>query len=134
MAGHKDDLDDDLIIDDSGDSSDDDFGIEEDEVDEDGVKTGKKSKSEGSNFDRDSYYLYKDKLVQLTGTVRPKDKGSDGKVISLVFKSLDDKNYTVVMDGMGTKLLGMCFQEILVTGHVSKVSEKEMTLAIKSYL
>lgn len=137
MGGIKDDLDDldeELGPDeDSGDDSfDDDLG---DEDDESGgkSKSGKKNKADGPGFDRDSYYFYKDKLVQLSGTIKPKERSKENKVLSLEFKT-DDKVYVVVMDEMGKKLLSHCFQEFLVTGLVSKISEKEYTLAIKTYI
>lgn len=133
MGGFKDDFDDldDNFVDESTDDGDDeDFAFDDDE---EGGKSSKKGKSESSGFDRDSYYFYKDKLVQLNGTIRPKERSGDGKVISLDFKT-DDKVYSVVMDAMGQKLLTSCFQELLVTGLISKISEKEYTIAIKTYL
>jgi hypothetical protein len=134
MGGFKDDLDDidDSFLDESTDDGDDEFAFDDDE-DGEGGKSSKKGKSESSGFDRDSYYFYKDKLVQLSGTIRPKERSKEGKVISLDFKT-EDKVYQVVMDAMGTKLLGSCFQELLVTGLVSKISEKEYTISIKTYL
>jgi hypothetical protein len=131
MGGFKDDFDDleeDLDLDGESDS-----GEEFDDVDADGKSTGKKSKPEGSAFNRDSYYFYKDKLVQLSGTIRPKERSKEGKVISLDFKT-DEKIYSVVMDDMGKKLTMSCFQELLVTGLVSKITEKEYTIAIKTYI
>jgi hypothetical protein len=136
MGGIKDDLDDlDEELgpdDDSGEDSFDDEG-DDGEGFEGKSKSGKKSKSDGPGFDRDSYYFYKDKLVQLSGTIKPKERSKEGKVIAIEFKT-DDKNYVVVMDEMGKKLLSSCFQEFLVTGLVSKLSEKEYTLAIKTYI
>lgn len=127
MAGYNDDLDEDFDLDDDlGDDGD----IGDEDFDEGGGK--KKSKSE-STFDRNSYYVYKDKLVQLSGTIRPKERSSEGEVISLDFKT-DDKIYSVVMDDMGKKLTKSCYQEFLVTGLVSKISDKEFTLAIKTYI
>lgn len=134
MGGFKDDEFDDLeegFSDDASDDSDDEFAFDDD--DEEGGKTSKKGKSDSSGFDRDSYYFYKDKLVQLSGTIRPKERNAEGKVISLEFKT-DDKVYSVVMDAMGEKLIKSCFQEILVTGLVSKITEKEYTIAIKTFL
>lgn len=130
MGGFNDDLDDldedfDLDKDDGDDYSFD------DEDEEGGSK--KKGKSESGGFNRDNYYVYKDKLVQLSGTIRPKERSSEGKVLSLDFKT-DDKVYTVVMDDMGKKLTMSCFQELLVTGLVSKISEKEYTISIKTYI
>jgi|GEM_PF-824035 len=137
MGGIKDDLedlDDEIFEGDDKENSDDDFSFDDDEEDEDGDSKGsKKGKSEGSGFDRDSYYFYKDKLVQLSGTIRPKEKSKEGKVISLDFKTAD-KTYTIIMDTMGQKLLNFCYQEYLVTGLVSKISEKEYTLAVKTYI
>jgi len=135
MGGFKDDLDDldeNFLEESDNDSEEEDYSFD-DEDDEEGGKSSKKNKSESSGFDRDSYYFYKDKLVQLSGTIRPKERSKEGKVISLEFKT-DDKVYTVLMDGMGQKLVTSCFQELLVTGLVSKVSEKEYTIAIKTYL
>lgn len=134
MGGFKDDLDDfedDLDVD-GGDDGGDDYSFDDDMDDESNSKS-KKGKSESGGFNRDSYYVYKDKLVQLSGTIRPKERSGEGKVISLDFKT-DDKVYAVVMDDMGKKLLTSCFQELLVTGLVSKISEKEFTIAIKTYL
>lgn len=133
MGGFKDefdDLEDDL---ETGADSDDgeDFSFDDDD-EEGGGKSGKKNKSEGG-FNRESYYFYKDKLVQLSGTIRPKERSKEGKVISLDFKT-EDKIYSVVMDDMGKKLTNSCYQELLVTGLVSKVSEKEYTIAIKTYI
>lgn len=132
MGGFKDDIDDleeELEL--GGDSDEgDDFSYEEDE---EGKPSGKKTKSEGSNFNRDSYYFYKDKLVQLSGTIRPKERSKEGAVISLDFKT-DDKIYSIVMDDMGKKLMKSCFQEFLVTGLVSKITEKEYTISIKTYI
>lgn len=135
MGGFKDDIDDleENFLDDDSDDGGDDSEYDDGDDGEEGEKKGKKSKGESSSFDRDSYYFYKDKLVQLSGTIRPKERTSEGKVTSLDFKT-DDKVYSVVMDTMGTKLLTMCYQEILVTGLVSKISEKEYTIAIKTYL
>lgn len=136
MGGFKDDdlddLDDALLDDDSSDDGDD-YGFDDEDGDGEDGKSSKKSKSDSSGFDRDSYYFYKDKLIQLSGTIRPKERSAEGKVISLDFKT-DDKIYTVVMDNMGQKLVSSCFQEILVTGLVSKISEKEYTIAIKTFL
>ena len=134
MGGFKDDLDDldeNFLEESDNDGEDEDYAFDDD--DEEGGKSSKKNKSESSGFDRDSYYFYKDKLVQLSGTIRPKERSKEGKVISLEFKT-DDKVYTVLMDGMGQKLVSSCFQELLVTGLVSKVSEKEYTISIKTYL
>lgn len=137
MGGIKDDLDDleeELDLnDDSGDE--DSFDDEGDGDEESGgkSKSNKKNKSDSPGFDRDSYYFYKDKLVQLSGTVKPKERSKEGKVLSIEFKT-DDKTYAIIMDAMGTKLLSCCFQEFLVTGLVSKLSEKEYTLAIKTYI
>ncbi|MBP9682585.1 MAG: hypothetical protein KBD76_14350 [Bacteriovorax sp.] len=132
MGGFKDDIDDleeELGL--GGDSDEgDDFSYEEDE---DGKPSGKKSKPEGSSFNRDNYYFYKDKLVQLSGTIRPKERSKEGAVVSLDFKT-DDKIYSVVMDDMGKKLTKSCFQELLVTGLVSKITEKDYTIAIKTYI
>lgn len=137
MGGFKDDFDDldENFADESVDEGDDeDYSFDDDEDGEGGEgKSSKKGKSESSGFDRDSYYFYKDKLVQLSGTVRPKERSPEGKVISLDFKT-DDKVYSIVMDGMGQKLITSCFQEILVTGLVSKLSEKEYTISIKTFL
>lgn len=133
MGGFKDefdDLEDDIDVD--SDSSDgDDFSFDDD--DEEGGGKGKKKNSESSGFNRESYYFYKDKLVQLSGTIRPKERSKEGKVLSLDFKT-EDKIYTVVLDDMGKKLMNACYQELLVTGLVSKVSEKEYTIAIKTYI
>jgi hypothetical protein len=135
MGGHKDDLDDldDTFLDDAKDDGDDDYSFDDDDDEEGGAKGSKKGRSESGGFDRDSYYFYKDKLVQLSGTIRPKERSSDGKVTTLDFKT-DDKVYAVVMDTMGEKLKSQCFQEILVTGLVSKISEKEFTIVIKTFL
>lgn len=135
MGGFKDDLDDleeemDLDGDEGG---DDDFSFDDDMEEGEGGKSGKKGKSESGGFNRESYYVYKDKLVQLSGTIRPKERSKEGKVVSLDFKT-DDKIYSVVMDDMGKKLVASCFQEFLVTGLVSKVSEKEYTISIKTYI
>lgn len=134
MGGFKDefdDLEDELDVD--SDSSDgDEFAFDEDD-EEGGGKSGKKNKSESSGFNRDTYYFYKDKLVQLSGTIRPKERSKEGKVLALDFKT-EDKIYTVVLDDMGKKLMNACYQELLVTGLVSKVSEKEYTIAIKTYI
>jgi hypothetical protein len=131
MGGFKDEFDDlEEDTDVSAESDGDDFSFDDD--DEEGGKSGKKNKSEGGGFNRDSYYFYKDKLVQLSGTIRPKER-KEGKVVSLDFKT-EDKIYTVVLDDMGKKLMNSCYQELLVTGLVSKVSEKEYTIAIKTYI
>lgn len=136
MGGFKDeldDLDDDLDIN-EGDDEGEDFSF-----DEDGGESGenknsqKKGKNENSGFNRENYYIYKDKLVQLAGTIRPKEKTKEGKILSLDFKT-EEKVYSVVMDDMGKKLAGACYQELLVTGLVSKISEKEFTLSIKTYI
>lgn len=134
MGGFKDDIDDldeDMDLDAEGGDGDD-FSFDEDDEEGEG-KSGKKKKSESSGFNRDSYYFYKDKLVQLSGTIRPKERSKEGKVVSLDFKT-EDKIYTVVLDDMGKKLMNSCYQEFLVTGLVSKVSEKEYTIAIKTYI
>jgi hypothetical protein len=134
MGGFKDELDDldeNFSEESESDTEDEDYSFDDD--DEEGGKSSKKNKSESSGFDRDSYYFYKDKLVQLSGTIRPKERSKEGKVISLEFKT-DDKVYSVLMDGMGQKLVNACFQELLVTGLVSKISEKEYTITIKTYL
>ena len=136
MSGVKnefDDLEDD--VESEGDSeSGDDFSFDEDEdVDSDGKPTGKKNKPESSGFNRDSYYFYKDKLVQLSGTIKPKERTKEGKVISIDFKT-EERIYSIVMDDMGKKLLSSCFQEFLVTGLVSKITEKEYTISIKTYI
>jgi hypothetical protein len=132
MAGFKDELEDiDEEHDTEGDEGgDDEFAFDDDE---EGGGKGKKGKSEGGGFNRDNYYVYKDKLVQLSGTIRPKDRSKEGKVMTLDFKT-DDKIYSVVMDDMGKKLTTSCFQELLVTGLVSKISEKEYTISIKTYI
>lgn len=134
MGGFKDDLDDldeemDVDTDGGDDSLDEDYSFDDDE--EGGG--GKKQKSDGSGFNRDAYYLYKDKLVQLTGIVRPKERSKEGKVLSVDFKT-QDKVYTVVMDTMGQKLLTQCFQELLVTGQINKVTDKEFTLTVKTFI
>ena len=133
MGGFKDDFDDiDEELDlDEAEGGDEDYSY--DEEGEDNKSSGKKNKSESGGFNRDSYYFYKDKLVQLSGTIKPKERSKEGKVISLDFKT-NDKIYSVVMDDMGKKLLGSCFQELLVTGLVSKITEKEYTIAIKTYI
>lgn len=134
MGGFKDDFDDleeELDLDDADEGSDDDYAF--DDEDGEGKASGKKGKSESGGFNRDNYYIYKDKLVQLSGTIRPRERSKDGKVVSLEFKT-DDKIYSVVMDDMGKKLVSSCFQELLVTGLVSKITEKEYTLSIKTYL
>ena len=133
MGGFKDDFDDiEEELDLDGDSDEgEDFSFDEDGTE--GKSSGKKSKSEGTGFNRDNYYFYKDKLVQLSGTVRPKERSKEGKVLSLDFKT-EEKIYTVVMDDMGKKLTTSCFQEMLVTGLVSKITEKEYTIAIKTYI
>lgn len=130
MGGIKDEFDD-LEEDLESDSGDDEFAF--DDEDGEGKSSGKKNKSESSGFNRDSYYFYKDKLVQLSGTIRPRERSKEGKVISLDFKT-EEKIYNVVMDDMGNKLVNSCFQELLVTGLVSKVTEKEYTIAIKTYI
>lgn len=132
MAGFKDELDDiDEEVDtDDVEGGDDDFAFDDDE---EGGGKSKKGKSESSGFNRESYYFYKDKLVQLSGTIRPKERSKEGKVMTLDFKT-DEKVYTVVMDDMGKKLTTSCFQELLVTGLVSKISEKEYTISIKTYI
>ena len=133
MGGFKDefdDLEDDIDVDSEG-SDGDDYSFDDD--DEEGGGKGKKKNSESSGFNRESYYFYKDKLVQLSGTIRPKERSKEGKVLSLDFKT-EDKIYTVVLDDMGKKLMNACYQELLVTGLVSKVSEKEYTIAIKTYI
>ena len=133
MGGFKDEFDDleeETDIDDA-EGGDDEFAF--DEEDADGKPTGKKGKSESSGFNRDSYYFYKDKLVQLSGTIRPKERSKEGKVLSLDFKT-EEKIYSVVMDDMGKKLTSSCFQELLVTGLVSTVTEKEYTIAIKTFI
>ena len=137
MGGFKDDLDDlddDVEIEESEDGDDEDYSFDDEDGDEDGEKSSKKNKSQSAGFDRESYYLYnKDKLVQLTGTIRPKERSKEGKVISLDFKTAD-RVYTVIMDTMGNKLLSSCFQELLVTGLVNKITDKEYTIAIKTYI
>ncbi len=131
MAGFKDDIDEmDEELDLDGDEGGDDFSFDDDE---EGGGKSKKGKSEGGGFNRESYYVYKDKLVQLSGTIRPKERSKEGKVMTLDFKT-DEKIYSVVMDDMGKKLTTSCFQELLVTGLVSKVSEKEYTISIKTYI
>mgnify|MGYP000491093066 CR=1 FL=1 len=111
MGGFKDEFDDiEEELDLDGDSDDgDEFAF--DDEDGEGKSSGKKNKSEGA-FNRDNYYIYKDKLVQLSGTIRPKERSKEGKVISLDFKT-EDKIYNVVMDDMGKKLMSSCFQELL---------------------
>lgn len=132
MGGFKDEFEDgDEDIDLDTDGGDDDFSF--DDEGEDGKPSGKKGKSEGSGFNRDNYYFYKDKLVQLSGTIKPRERSKEGKVISLEFKT-EEKIYSVVMDDMGKKLTSSCFQELLVTGLVSKITEKEYTIAIKTYI
>lgn len=132
MGGFKDELDDlDEELDTDTEGGDDEFAF--DDEDGEGKPSGKKGKSDSAGFNRDSYYFYKDKLVQLSGTIRPKERSKEGKVISLDFKT-EDKIYSVVMDDMGKKLTTSCFQELLVTGLVSKVTEKEYTIAIKTYI
>jgi len=131
MGGFKDEFEDgDEEIDVDSDGGGDDYSY--DDEDEDGKPT-KKNKAEGSGFNRDSYYFYKDKLVQLSGTIRPKERSKEGRVVSLDFKT-EERIYTVVMDDMGKKLTTSCFQELLVTGLVSKITEKEYTIAIKTYI
>jgi hypothetical protein len=129
MSGFKDDIDD--LEEDLDEGGSDDFAFDED--DEEGGKSGKKGKSDSPGFNRDNYYVYKDKLVQLAGTIRPKERSGEGKVLSLDFKT-EEKIYSVVMDDMGKKLTSSCFQELLVTGLVSKISEKEYTISIKTYI
>lgn len=132
MGGFKDEFDDlEEETDLDSDGGDDEFAF--DDEDGEGKSSGKKSKSESTGFNRDNYYFYKDKLVQLSGTIRPKERTKEGKVISLDFKT-EDKIYSVVMDDMGKKLTSSCFQELLVTGLVSKITEKEYTIAIKTYI
>ncbi|MBY0414450.1 MAG: hypothetical protein K2Q18_09805 [Bdellovibrionales bacterium] len=132
MGGFKDDLDEmDEELETDSDDGGDDFSFDED--DDGDEKGSKKKKSESGGFNRDNYYVYKDKLVQLSGTIRPKERSKEGKVVTLDFKT-DDKVYSVVMDDMGKKLTASCFQELLVTGLVSKVSEKEYTISIKTYI
>ena len=132
MGGFKDEFEDgDEEIDLDTDGGDDEFAF--DDEDGEGKSSGKKNKGDGSGFNRDSYYFYKDKLVQLSGTIRPKERSKEGKVLSLDFKT-DEKIYSVVMDDMGKKLTSSCFQELLVTGLVSKITEKEYTIAIKTYI
>ena len=132
MGGFKDELDemDEELDENTSDGGDDEFAFDDDE---EGGGSGKKGKSEASSFNRDNYYVYKDKLVQLSGTIKPKERSKEGKIITLDFKT-DDKIYSVVMDDMGKKLTTACFQELLVTGLVSKVSEKEYTISIKTYI
>lgn len=132
MGGFKDEFDE---IDEETDldaEGGDEFAFDEDD-EEGGGKSGKKKNSESGGFNRDSYYFYKDKLVQLSGTIRPKERSKEGKVLSLDFKT-EEKIYTVVLDDMGKKLMNACYQELLVTGLVSKISEKEYTIAIKTYI
>ena len=133
MGGFKDEFDDleEETELEEGDGGDDDFAF--DDEDGEGKSSGKKGKSESGGFNRDNYYFYKDKLVQLSGTIRPKERSSEGKVLTLDFKT-DDKVYSVVMDDMGKKLMNSCFQELLVTGLVSKITEKEYTISIKTYI
>lgn len=132
MGGFKDEFEDgDEEIDLDTDGGDDEFAF--DDEDGEGKSSGKKNKGDGSGFNRDSYYFYKDKLVQLSGTIRPKERSKEGKVLSLDFKT-DEKIYSVVMDDMGKKLTASCFQELLVTGLVSKITEKDYTIAIKTYI
>lgn len=134
MGGIKnefDDLEEDLESESEG---GDDFSFDdEDDEDGEGKASGKKTKLESSGFNRDSYYFYKDKLVQLSGTIKPKERSKEGKVISLDLKT-EEKIYSIVMDDMGKKLLTSCFQEFLVTGLVSKITEKEYTISIKTYI
>ena len=133
MGGFKDEFEDgEEEIDLDSEGGGDDFSFDDDDEDDEG-KPSKKNKSEGSGFNRDSYYFYKDKLVQLSGTIKPKERSKEGKVISLDFKT-EERMYTVVMDDMGKKLTTSCFQELLVTGLVSKITEKEYTIAIKTYI
>ncbi len=131
MGGFKDEADD---VDDELDTEGgDEFAFDGDDEEGGGGKSGKKNKSESSGFNRDSYYFYKDKLVQLSGTIRPKERSTEGKVLSLDFKT-EEKVYTVVLDDMGKKLMSACYQELLVTALVSKISEKEYTISIKTYI
>lgn len=131
MGGFKDEFDGDEEIDLDTEGADDEFAFDDEEGS--GKSSGKKNKGEGSGFNRDNYYFYKDKLVQLSGMIRPKERSKEGKVISLDFKT-EEKIYSVVMDDMGKKLTNSCFQELLVTGLVSKITEKEYTIAIKTYI
>lgn len=131
MGGFKDEFDGDEEIDLDMEGGDDEFAFLDEEGE--GKSSGKKNKGDGSGFNRDNYYFYKDKLVQLSGMIRPKERSKEGKVISLDFKT-EEKIYSVVMDDMGKKLTSSCFQELLVTGLVSKVTEKEYTIAIKTYI
>lgn len=132
MGGYNDDIDDlDEEFDLDGEDGDE-GSFDDEDFDGEGNSGKKKSKSE-SGFDRNSYYVYKDKLVQLSGTIRPKERNAEGQVVALDFKT-DDKIYSIVMDDMGKKLVKSCYQEYLVTGLVSKISEKEYTLAIKTYI
>lgn len=135
MGGFKDEFEDgDEEIDLDTDGGDDEFAFDDEgEDDIEGKSGGKKQKPEGAGFNRDNYYIYKDKIVQLSGTIRPKERSKDGKVISLEFKT-EEKIYNVVMDDMGKKLTTSCFQELLVTGLVSKITEKEYTISIKTYI
>lgn len=130
MGGFKDEFDEDEVDLDT-DGGDDEFAF--DDEDGEGKSSGKKGKSESGGFNRDSYYFYKDKLVQLSGTIKPRERSKEGKVISLDFKT-EDKVYSVVMDDMGKKLVTSCFQELLVTGLVSKITEKDYTISIKTYI
>lgn len=137
MAPKNDDLDDldDVIIDEGEEESDDDFSFDgdEEEFEDDDGKIVKRPRNEGQTFDRDSYYAYKDKLIQLSGTIRPKERDHNGKVVSLEFKT-SDKVYLLVMDTMGQKLMTSLYQEMLITGLVQKISEKEFHLTVKTYL
>lgn len=132
MGGFKDEFEDgDEEVDLDTEGGDDEFAF--DDEDGEGKSSGKKGKAEGSGFNRDNYYFYKDKLVQLSGTIKPRERSKEGKVLSLDFKT-EEKVYSVVMDDMGKKLTNSCFQELLVTGLVSKITEKEYTIAIKTYI
>lgn len=147
MKGDLDDLDFDDELeskskqedDDSPEMDLDDDVFEDGEEEDDGEKShksknGKRGDDDDSpQFDREKYYASKEKLVQLSGMIRPKERSKEGKVTSLEFKTAD-KIYLVVMDEMGKKLLASCFQELLITGVVSRLSEKEFSLAIKTYI
>lgn len=128
-GGFNDDFDDldeemDQELDDSADA-DDEFAFDDEDAEE---KAKKKQNAERQVL------FNKEKLITLTGTVRPKERSKEGKVVSLDFKVDGDKVYVINMDTMGTKLLTMCFQELQVRGHVTKVSEKEYSLTVRSYL
>ncbi len=132
----EDDGDEDSADDDGGDDSydgdlDDEDG--ESDGDNDGSSSRKKDKSKEGGFDREAYYSSQDKLVQLTGTVRPKERSKDGKVVSIDFKTAD-KVYLIVMDVMGDKLKTQCFQELLVTGNIQKLNDKEWGLKVKTFI